>query len=195
MGHRAGHMKIKRPLNLWIDMDGVLCSFHRAAYAAWNVPLPVSTVLPWDCLLNHLGCSIDELFRKCNEDPQFWHNLDAYPWTPDMLQFLDKEFPNWRILSAGFFCPESIPGKIHWVRATLGTAMLKRLVLVGADKSHICAPGDFLVDDHHKTVHDWRAAGGNAFQWVEYTPDCPAGFGQLEVLKATLMDWKSDYSL
>ena len=172
---------------VWVDMDGVLVNFDKHACKAHGVVYPSNTVLGHSWLYDQLGCTVDHFLDTVDQTPDFWQNLEPYPWTAALIQFLDIEFPDWRILSGGTHNGASWGGKVDWVRKHLQLPGLEKLNLVyGARKSHLCRPGDILIDDHVLNCNEWLAAGGRVFQWIAYSEDCPHALEQLERLKAFL---------
>ena len=64
---------------------------------------------------------------------------------------------------------------------------LNRLILVGGRKFELAQSGDVLIDDWMENIDEWRARGGAAFKWTEWTEDMPeAAKSQIEDLRVFL---------
>ena len=160
-----------RSMRVFVDMDGVLVNFHKHACPLFSIEYPKQSVLGWDWLYNLCGIPIEEWLGRMDDTPGFWENLEPYPWTTDLIQFLDSGYPNWAVLTMATQDPRSWAGKAAWVKRYLPVRGMYRLIMSHGSKGRFAQPGDVLIDDSYNQCAAWREAGGKAFHWVEYTDD------------------------
>lgn len=113
-------MKRKR---LYIDMDGVLCNFYKAAL---------------------------EALRKNPEQkyPQsqwgFFLKLEEIPGAIDAVNKLKEKYDVWILTRPSFHNVNCFTEKAQWIWDHLGFETLKQTIMAG-DKSLV--KGDYLIDD------------------------------------------------
>jgi 5'-nucleotidase len=113
---------MKKP-RLYIDMDGVLCNFYKAAL---------------------------EALRKNPEQkyPQskwgFFLNLEEIPGAIDAVNKLKEEYDVWILTRPSFHNVNCFTEKAQWVWDHLGFDVLQKTIMAG-DKSLL--KGDYLIDD------------------------------------------------
>lgn len=123
-------------------------------------------------LYDQAGLTLEPWFERLLNDPSIWDRIEAYPWTPALVQCLDVHAPGWKILSVGIHDPYCWSSKVTWVMKRLFPVTdLHRLVLVGGRKYDLAQRGDVLIDDSEDNLSAWQKAGGDVFSWVEFTDD------------------------
>jgi len=156
---------------IWVDMDGVLTNWHKAACECFNVPYPTHSVLGRDWIVAQTGLNVSQLLSAMDAKKGFWEDMLPTPVMPRLVAYLDVNFPDWGILTSATHGSESWGGKAAWVRRYLRTTGLKRLVVCCGNKARFAARNSVLIDDTPKITDKWIENGGMAFRWVEYTSD------------------------
>jgi 5'(3')-deoxyribonucleotidase len=156
---------------VYVDSDGVLANFNKAFAPAFGLTYPSRTVLHHEWLMNTAGVSVSEFFRIVETHSYLWENAEPYPWTSEMVQVLDLAVPDWMILTSATHDPDCWSGKVKWFKRYLTDSLIDRVVMIGGRKHRIASKGDLLIDDHYENIEAWRAAGGVAIHWIDYTDD------------------------
>ena len=156
---------------VFIDSDGVLANFNKAFASAFGLTYPSRTVLHHEWLMNTAGVSIPEFFEITKAHSYLWEKAEPYPWTGRLVQELDLAVPEWMILTSATHDPACWSGKVKWFEHYLTDSSLSKVVMVSGQKARLASKGDLLVDDHYVNVEAWRAAGGVAIHWTDYTED------------------------
>lgn len=140
-------MKIKLPVSLWVDLDGVLADFDLYCEQCFGFNPKRDQPDPpnfWRNIEDH-----GSFYAQLPEMPgakHLWVNLMHLHGTPTILSGV----------------PASVPGvmvqKRFWVRRFDPAARLE--LCLSKDKYKFCRPGDILVDDWNKYRHLWEGAGG-----------------------------------
>ena len=163
-----------KPEHVFVDMDGVLCSFTQGVLSLFGHRHPYKGELAiqgWDGLHIEINkhrprfahVTHDQVMDAVrDEGHQFWSRLPLYTWTYKLIQAIeDSEIP-YSLLTT-HASGESAMGKVQWVRRFLPHSE-KRMVLT-REKWHCSAPGRLLLDDHHRNVDAWIEKGGDAILW------------------------------
>ncbi|WP_333571380.1 hypothetical protein [Sphingomonas sp.] len=133
-------------MQLYLDCDGVLADFDRAATAVLGLP--------------------PRIFQKRFGLPAFWKRLEAHrdfygslPLMPDAMRLFDAVHHLNPIILTGL--PRgtwAAPQKIRWAAEHFpGTRIITCLAV---DKRNHARTGDILVDDTLKYQALWQEAGG-----------------------------------
>jgi hypothetical protein len=138
-------------LKLYIDMDGVLADFDRAA----------SGLLGMDSYKFEFMYGATEFWRRINQRPDFFFKLAPLPGALDMWAVLAPLNPT--ILTA---CPkrentEKVANqKRLWIAKHLGEHVPVLTTITG--KHGYAEPGAILIDDRAGEYREkWQAAGGS----------------------------------
>jgi PAS domain-containing protein len=147
---------MKGPL-CFVDQDGVLTDFNRAALRAHGRPADFP-VTGWP-LYGLLGLTADEFWAALDEE-RHWAEM---VWTPDgreILSLCERTFGRERvfILTSPSRSRGCLAGKMEWVRRHLPD--YDRRVIFTNEKSLLAAPGRVLVDDYENHTRPFTAAGG-----------------------------------
>ena len=130
---------------LYIDMDGVLCNFYKAAL---------------------------EALRKNPEQkyPQsqwgFFLKLEEIPGAIDAVNKLKEKYDVWILTRPSFHNVNCFTEKAQWIWDHLGFDMVKKTIMAG-DKSLL--KGDYLIDDTNTAGQsdfegEWIHFGSEKFQ-------------------------------
>ncbi len=140
-------------LELFLDMDGVLCDFVTAAHAACGctfnpVTYPKGVWPVWEAM----GMSESQMWNHIDSFPYFWKQLEIYPWCGELLDLADDV----KILTSPHYTAECYQGK-------LVKYIPRSVELILCKSKHLLAkPGRVLIDDSDENCHEWRGAGGIA---------------------------------
>lgn len=178
-------------MSVYVDLDGVLANFNKAACQTFGLTYPTRSRMWHTWLQDQSGVNLEQWYATMAADPQVWDRIEAFPWTPKLVQCLDVHAPEWKILSATTHDPICWSSKVKWVLERLfPVTSIHRLILVGGRKYELARPGDLLIDDWTENIEQWRARGGSAFKWTEWTDDSPEPVEQLEELREFLISKK-----
>lgn len=154
-------------MRVFLDMDGVVANFTKAACKVLDEPYPA------DQHLNDYGW----LFEKHGDARCYskikghllWTSIEKFPWSDDLVHLVDKVSDgNWIFLTKPMIDPWCYSGKAEWIMKNY-RSYLKKLTIIGEDKSmFVRNKDDILIDDHPKNIKNWLDAGGSTFHWTEY---------------------------
>lgn len=159
----------------FIDMDGVLANFSKAACARHNVTYPTQAKLEHSWLEDQVGHKGRFWMKIHGYD--YWTQLEPFPWAKKLVALVNDHCDEWRILSKPSSDEHCYSGKYTWVKNHLHKT--KHLWLCNGTKSLLAGPNRLLIDDYKKNIDEWRAAGGEAYHWEEVTDD----YDKLEIEK------------
>ena len=136
-------------MQIYCDMDGVLCDFWSAATELTDQPIQ--------------SVSVKEIWGLTRQTAGFWENLNWLPGAMDLWQLLDRY--NAHILSSLPVSDSSAqPGKLLWLQKNVHLVNDSRIHLVERKhKQDFAISGtdaNILIDDYHKNISDWCARGG-----------------------------------
>lgn len=130
------------------DRRDLLRSWPRGEYAIYKA----------------LGCDEAWMWEKIARDPDFWLNLELYPWADGLIAYAHDLGFQPVILSAPKD-PVSAMQKLKWVEHHLGQWRLP--VILTWDKHLLARPGRVLIDDFDDHVNQFREGGGEAILWPQ----------------------------
>lgn len=146
---------------IFLDMDGVLCDFIGAAFAAHGQRFDPETYPKgvWDCE-SVIGCNdADEFWQRIDfAGEAFWENLDPYPWASDLVERLCN-MDLVTISTSPSRSPYSYSGKRRWLQKH-GFDRIDSMF--GKSKHLLASTGRVLIDDGEHNTTKWEAAGGVA---------------------------------
>ena len=151
------------PLQILLDMDGVLVPWFEAAFALLNRVLGRNLTHAdakgnWK-LDEIFEISSAELWQIIEAEDDFWINLKPYPWAVRLLAWLQSK-GEVTIASTPSCDPRSHKQKIESLGRHFGLtsddAMLGKKKYLMANSNHV------LIDDFEHNVDEFRAKGGKA---------------------------------
>lgn len=125
-----------------IDVDGVLADFVGGVFRLFGVEreFPDQYSLP-----KHLGISDDEFWNRINlASPEFWENLDPYPWAHELYDHCSR-IGSVILLTSPNRCPQCLAGKYAWMQKHFGEKFSR--FLIGPAKEMCARPDTVLIDD------------------------------------------------
>lgn len=140
---------------IYLDIDGVLADFNKAATSLIDVPNPPSKWHWYEDIPNgfetvNAGCTID-----------FWANLEWMTDGKEILKLVEQTFSNIYLLTIPMPNPESYTGKILWVQKHL-PQYTKRTIITHVPKKLFANSNAVLIDDRDKNIDEFNKAGGRA---------------------------------
>jgi 5'(3')-deoxyribonucleotidase len=136
-------------MTLYLDLDGVLADFDKAAGAAMGTDNIYKYEFVW---------GTGKFWDKINENPEFFRDLQPMTDCWDLLEPVLHLNPV--ILTA---IPSSNGERVakqkrEWVEDYLGEFQV--ITCATKDKPNFCQPGDILIDDRAVNRDAWVAKGG-----------------------------------
>jgi len=133
-------------VQLYLDCDGVLADFDRAATELLRMPPRAF----------EKRRGIGALWREIARDPDFYGTL---PLMPDAMRLFEAVRHLEPIILTGLPRGKwAAPQKVRWAAQHFpGTRIL---TVMAVDKRNHAQEGDILVDDQLKHAHLWEGAGG-----------------------------------
>lgn len=137
-------------MTLYLDLDGVLADFDKAAGAAMGTDNIYKYEFVW---------GTGKFWDKINEDPDFFRNLDRMP---DCFELFDNVMHLRPVILTA--TPSTNGDRVakqkrEWVDEHLG-GFVKVITCPTKDKPNFCEPGDILIDDRAVNRDAWIAKGG-----------------------------------
>jgi hypothetical protein len=145
---------------LFLDLDGVLVDFHRAAYQTFGYTTD-SSIETWN-FWEVWGMTAEDFWAKLDAD--WWATL---PWTfegRDFLGVVEQLFgvENIVLLTSppSINASAALHGKARWIEKNL--PRYARQYFLGSPKGHAASPGKVLADDLGANTQKFLAGGGHA---------------------------------
>jgi len=156
-----------RKVRIFLDMDGVLANFTKAACEHFAIKYPVERKRLYPKWLND-ECGIpkhvvDDLMFNYD----YWYNIELYSYTKDLINLCHALADEVYILSKPMHHENCYVAKLDWCIDKLNLDR-KQLIITEAPK-HLLASdySDILIDDKVEMIEKWYAAGGEGFWWQE----------------------------
>lgn len=153
-------MQDGRKLQIYLDLDGVLCDFVSAAFAAHGRQYN-GEKLEWD-FFKAWGMNSRQFWYAIDETgPAFWSGISPYPWCYEVRDLVASFDPDYRVATSPSEHPHSAGGKVAWIRNHLPGVTARRRHLT-ASKAELAKAGRVLIDDSPANCAEWCKAGGRA---------------------------------
>jgi 5'(3')-deoxyribonucleotidase len=136
-------------MTLYLDLDGVLADFDKAAGAAMGTDNIYKYEFVW---------GTGKFWDKINDDPDFFRNLEVMPDCWDLLGTVSHLDPAILTAIPSTNGDEVARQKKEWVEENLGGFNV--ITCLTKDKPNFCQPGDILIDDRAVNRGAWIAKGG-----------------------------------
>jgi 5'(3')-deoxyribonucleotidase len=139
----------------YLDMDGVLTDFTKAALALHGRSIPYDEIV-WD-FNEQLGIPAKQFWAPMGFE--FWANLDWTAEGKDILRYVERYFGDRVVIMTSpipnLGCAE---GKLEWLRRELPSYARKFAL---CPVKHLTAgPGKVLIDDSDDNLYKFRVHGG-----------------------------------
>jgi 5'(3')-deoxyribonucleotidase len=146
----------------FLDMDGVLADFNKAAHVAHGKPRQTSRSFqqPWD--LHLLWGQTEEEFWAPTNSFEFWYNIEKTPEADEIVELAMKTWGvgNIAILTSPSDFGECIHAKREWIKRYY--PQFEKRMIYAYSKKFLASPWRVLLDDRERNVDDFNAAGGFA---------------------------------
>lgn len=152
--------EIKSP-KIYVDMDGVLVDFDKAAAAA---------IAPAEYNQKNIDVLLSDPKRESKE---FWQDMPPLSDGLKLWRFVKQMDVN--ILSASPDISKnkrnSVIGKGNWLKQHLGFGDKRRIHIVpnASSKTAFANGNSILIDDRGKNIRQWIAAGGIGIKYLNST--------------------------
>lgn len=144
---------------IFLDMDGVVADFVKAACAAHG--RTTDDVSHWD-FFTKWGINEDQFWEPVNAGGrEFWANLEPFPWFDELVGMVKSADPDFFILTKPSRQASCLAGKLDWIHRHFGKRF--RNYIFTPNKSPLAAPGRLLIDDSDENVDGFLRHGGAAY--------------------------------
>jgi len=161
--------KKKKEIKIWLDMDGVVAYWLKAAANTLGVDLRSAEVRQEikDGKRMEAFVGGDEvMWPKIDaEGDGWWERIEKLPWADDLVKLLKKNTQNLSFLSSPSDSHLCYSGKIKWVKKNY--PKMARDVFLGCKKYRCASSDGLLVDDTPKKCKQFEREGGHAFLWPQ----------------------------
>lgn len=159
--------KKKKDIIIWLDMDGVIANWLKAAANTLSIDLRSSEVrqqLKDGKRMESFVGGDEKMWPLINaEGDSWWANMEKLPWADDLVNFLKKQTKDLSFLSSPSDSPLCYSGKIKWVLKNYPE--LARDVFLGHKKYRCASKNSILIDDTAKKCRQFEKSGGQVFEW------------------------------
>lgn len=136
---------------LYLDLDGVLANFDKAAAEA----LGTDNIYKFEFVYGTAA-----FWNRINSYPNFWSDLEVMPDAAH-LWYAVRHLEPVILTALPYSNAEKVDAhKRQWVFEQFGDKA-KVITCMTKDKPNYCQPGDTLVDDRAVNQAAWRRKGGN----------------------------------
>ena len=145
---------------LVLDMDGVLVNFCKAAYKTHNQPFSNEVPTKFD-FFEDWGMTSKKFWSPIDAcGPEWWTNLEKYPWTDTLISLADQLPGGMLIATSCSSNSNSAAGKVRAIQSLFGYNFWD--YLLAPRKWHLSQPGYVLLDDYEVNCDKWEERGGKA---------------------------------
>jgi len=153
-------------MRVYLDVDGVLADFQRAAHVihgqpwAFEEPLREEVAGIWS-LGEIWGISEDEFWEPINAaGAEFWRTLDFMPDADTVIEIVERVVGRENVIpvTACIHHPSAAAGRVAWLQEQMPE--YRGEFFLGAAKHKIVAPDVVLLDDADHNVERFAKAGG-----------------------------------
>jgi len=157
---------MKKYNTIYLDQDGVLASFTKSVIKQLNDVTGDNITIHqaieksnWD-LENLWGMSQKEWWNAIDQNPNFWLEIEPFPWAKQLYKNLKKHADEVIILTSPSQSEHCIPHKIKWLQKHLS---ISKNNIIPAKKKYLMAKkGTLLIDDAPHNVSKFIHNGGHA---------------------------------
>lgn len=154
---------------LLLDMDGIICDWHRAMARLKGVPFDWK--IPGNSnFYSNLGISKENFWDKADYD--FWSTIPRTKEADRIIDLIENNFGLDRVCLITAFpgkeylfplekLDQMLLGKMDWLKKNLPELLTHWLI--GPTKSFCASSYSMLIDDQEENIHSFREEGGNAF--------------------------------
>jgi len=172
-------------VTIYVDMDGVLVDFVKAAHKLATICLPeVPRLSEWvddgTDMAVFLGLTSDQFAEMiCDAGYVFWERMQPLPWAVTLLDRLEAipGVERAEVCTTPFSgCSYSESGKVAWLRRLYGHDFNKYTLT--HRKQQMANPKALLLDDFSRNVKQFRTCGGMSVQVPTYYNELKALYAE-----------------
>jgi 5'(3')-deoxyribonucleotidase len=130
-------------------MDGVLTDFTKAACKVHGYDGYVPT--RFNFFKYEWGMSTMDFWHKIDRTPNFWLELEKFPWTDDLLEYLRKNKHEYTICTSPSLSSSAVFQKVEWMRQHISPHF--KDFLIGHQKYLMSNPNHLLIDDYEENCN------------------------------------------
>ena len=134
-----------------LDMDGVLVNFSRAACKAHGREGHIPKC--FNFFKHEWGMSTSHFWNVIDNIDNFWLNLEKFPWTDDLLNYLHKNQLEYTICTSPSLSSKAASEKIEWMRKHINPQF--KNFLIGRQKYLMSNPNHLLIDDSERNCAEY----------------------------------------
>jgi 5'(3')-deoxyribonucleotidase len=157
---------MKKYKTIFLDQDGILAAFTTSVIKQLNSVTGDTVTLEdvvgncdWN-LEKMWGMTQKEWWQSIDRNPNFWLEIEPFPWAKKLYENLKYFADEVIILTAPSLSEHCIPHKIRWLQKHLG---VPRKDIIPAHKKYLFARSDtLLIDDAKHNCDPFIENGGNA---------------------------------
>lgn len=148
----------------YIDKDGLLADFHRAAalahgrdFSTWpRAGAELAGLLGFNY---NTSQGFKDFWEPIRYNVDFWSGIKPFPWVGTLLR-LAEEYASEVVICTGPASKTSaeVAGKLDWLRER----GIDFEVIICSKKERLAAPDCLLIDDWERHVDRFKAAGGQS---------------------------------
>lgn len=139
-------------MTLYLDMDGVLADFDKAAEAILGMP----------CHKYEFIWGPKRLWERLNDVPWFWSDIEPMADMPELVDAVAHLRPKVLTALPRDGADTAAARKQAWIVKHLGPDWTYRIITCRThEKPNFCMPGDIMVDDRALNLDAWKARGGH----------------------------------
>ena len=138
---------------IYLDMDGVLADFVTPSLKAAGIPLTHDEVTIWNYFEPYM--TAEEFWSKIDAVPNFWLDIEVYPWAHDLFDVCRRIAP---VVFCSSPCadPKCAAQKIQWLRNHGFMGADENNYIFTNDKSQLSQKGRVLIDDSNKNCREFQ---------------------------------------
>lgn len=156
-----------KKIRIFLDLDGVLANFTKAACERFDVIYPTNKKRSYPKWLENEAGIKKSRIDSLMSDYYYWYNIEPYSYAQELVNLAKEIADEVYILSKPMDHESCYAAKIDWCLDKLRLNR-KQLIITEAPKYLLAHDyTDILIDDKAQMIEDWIAAGGEAYYWIE----------------------------
>lgn len=143
-------------IDIYLDCDGVLANFNKAAFAVIGKDYDEDTKLEWN-FWRHYGIKDEDFYSKI-KGYDFWYNIEQFPWTKRLISSL-SEIGDLYICTAPTDDAQCLAAKWDWLRYKCNLAPDR--IIMTSSKDKLAHSKAVLIDDRVLNVRKFIKRNGH----------------------------------
>jgi len=150
-------------IDVYVDLDGVLCDFVSGVKHMFETVLPTETVDNFETRFEDSKEYRSKMWSACSNYQQLGNELwYECPLMDDAMELWEYLIPHSPQILSATGDPKYRAGhqKQRWVAEKLGDEVIVNLTRKASEKAQYASRRAILIDDKEKAIKPWRDAGG-----------------------------------